>query len=297
MLKYIKKYIHKLSHKPSFWQVLYILSVLFRVESFKERLLKIRAERNFFKKINYNTTILSGPFEGMKYPEMRSSYSEMAPKIIGSYESELFDALHEILNKKYAQVIDIGCAEGYYAIGLALKLPEANVYAFDIDPKALKMCDEMAVLNKVSDRVHLGPKCSNNTLKTFDFKEKSLIISDCEGYELELFTDENIQNLRNCDLLIELHDILGIEVKNKLLPVFALTHNVQIISSLSRNPNLYPVLGEIDDREKQIVLSECRDGLFGTKSMEWAYITSKSDSFNPEAAYPRQKIFSASNGK
>lgn len=275
MVKIIKQFIHKLSHQPSFWSPLYFLSILLRFNSFRERLLKIKAEREFFKKINHKTTIIRGPFKGMRYPRLKSSYSEMAPKILGSYEAELFEPLSEILTKDYWQIIDIGCAEGYYAVGLALKIPSATVYAYDINPKALLMCEEMARLNKVDDRVILGDRCTNATLKNFNFKSKSLIICDCEGYEMELFTEENIYNLLHCDLLIELHDILGLPVKEKIISVFEKTHNIRVITSEARDPKLYPELAVLDDINKRIVLSECRNGLFGNNPMEWAYITSK----------------------
>ncbi|GEO11626.1 hypothetical protein SAE01_41220 [Segetibacter aerophilus] len=225
--------------------------------------------------MGYHTTVARGPFKGMKYPRLKSSYSEMAPKLLGSYEAELFGPLEEITRKEYKQVIDIGCAEGYYAIGLALKIPTSTVYAYDINPNALKMCKEMAIVNNVLNRVHLGERCTNETLKNFKFENTSLIVCDCEGYELELFTNENIKNLNRCDFLIELHDILGLPVKERLLPVFRDTHNIQLISSEVRDPNLYPELEGMEEIEKKIVLSECRDGLFGSRHMEWAYITSK----------------------
>ena len=275
MFKNIKQFIHHLSHNRSYWVLLYILSKLFRVRTFTERLLKIKAERKFFEKVKHTTTIIRGPFKGMIYPRLESSYSEMAPKIIGSYEAELFDALEDIFNKNYKQIIDIGCAEGYYAVGLALKIPSSTVFAYDINPKALRMCEEMSRLNNVSARVFVREQCTNETLNNFNFTKKSLIMSDCEGYELELFSEKNIDNLVTCDLLIELHDILGLSVKEKIIQVFKNTHNVQLISSAPRDPDLYFELNDFGDKEKRIILSECRDGLFGDKPMEWAYITSK----------------------
>jgi SAM-dependent methyltransferase len=215
----------------------------------------------------------------MVYPKLKSSYSEMAPKILGSYEAELFPWLEEIFNKPYRQILDIGCAEGFYAVGMAIRFADAEIYAFDINPNALQMCKEMAEINRVAERVHLRTTCTNETLRNFDFQKKSLLICDCEGYELELFTEESIDNLRNCDLLIELHDILGFSVKEHLVPLFEKTHNVELIESRDRNPDEYPELEGLRKRDKKVILSECRDGLFGRARMHWAYISSKTSVF------------------
>lgn len=277
MFKAFKQFGHLLGEKKLFFGILYFLSIIFRQRDFKQRLIKIKVEKKFFSKISQPTAILRGPFKGMIYPKLKSSYSEMAPKILGSYEAELVEPINEIIHKQYNQIVDIGCAEGYYAVGLAAKIPKAHVYAFDINPKALKMCLEMAELNKVSDRIHLSQKCTDDTLKSFNFKNKSLIICDCEGCEMKLFTKDNIGSLINCDLIIELHDILGLPVKESLLPLFKDTHHIKLIRSETRNPDIYPELVGIDETEKRIILSECRDGLFGNKTMEWAYITSKNN--------------------
>jgi hypothetical protein len=42
--------------------------------------------------------------------------SALAPKLIGSYEAELHPIFDRIFRKPYKRVIDIGCAEGYYAV-------------------------------------------------------------------------------------------------------------------------------------------------------------------------------------
>lgn len=275
MIKKLKEYIVSKAHYPSFWNILNVAASVFNFKNLKQRLIKIKVENAFFKRLNIKTTVLRGPFAGMVYPRLEASYSEMAPKILGSYEAELFEPLQEIIKTDYKKIIDIGCAEGYYAVGLAMKIPNAEVFAYDINTKALRMCAEMAELNNVSSRISLRRECTSNTLQNFDLKFRSLIVCDCEGYEMNLFTKDSVSNLINCDLLIELHDILGLPVKETILPVFKATHNIKIIRSKARDNTLYSELAGINDVDRQIILSECRDGLFGTKHMEWAYITSK----------------------
>src|SRR6266851_9749367 len=102
--------------------------------------------------------VQSGPFEGMRYlPELLTSKKAiryaLLPKILGCYESQLHDVLRQVSGRNYHKVVNIGCAEGYYAVGLSLLLPDACVFAFDIDQDARFLCQGMARLNAVQDRV------------------------------------------------------------------------------------------------------------------------------------------------
>ena len=112
----------------------------------------------------------------------------------------------------YAAVLDIGCAEGYYAAGCARLWPVSEVYAYDIDPTALRLCAALADANGVAKRVHVRGACTPETLISFDFPQgRSLIISDCEGYEAALFTPSTLPYLAGCDLLIEVHLQAGLD--------------------------------------------------------------------------------------
>ena len=271
-MKTIKKLVKKLSKTVAFGNILIFIFSLFNLKKYKERIIKIQTEEKFFRSINYNNTILEGPFKGMIYPTLESTCSEMAPKILGSYEEELFEAIAEISKKKYSNAFNIGCADGYYSVGLCLKIPNMRMYAFDINKKALEMCKKLASYNNVNDRISYMGFCSENNIKEFDFGKKGLIICDCEGYEKELFTQESIKNLNKCDLLIELHDIILPGISETILPLFTKTHTLTIIKSKNRNPVKYPLLQIFSELDKKTILSEYRDGLYGETTMEWAYL-------------------------
>ena len=65
--------------------------------------------------------VIHGPFEGLQYPDARSSGSSLLPKLIGSYEHELHEIINDALGQSYTDLVDIGCAEGYYAWDSPLK--------------------------------------------------------------------------------------------------------------------------------------------------------------------------------
>jgi methylase of polypeptide subunit release factors len=85
--------------------------------------------------------------------------SALLPKLPGSYESEVHAALEMLLKQDYSTIVDIGCAEGYYAVGLALRLPNARICALDTDSRARDSCAEMARLNCVDGRIQIGSFC------------------------------------------------------------------------------------------------------------------------------------------
>ena len=163
----------------------------------------------------YGHTILDGPFRGMKYPIGSLLSRHGIPIIFGTYELELHQIIEEVVSNHYDKIIDIGCAEGYYAVGLALRT-DVEVHAFDCEPRERSYCRRMARENNVAVRVHVKSWCSEDTLKRLAVG-RCLIISDCEGFEASLFSSSLVAALKNSDLIIELHQIDGINVRDVLM--------------------------------------------------------------------------------
>ncbi|MGI8527335.1 MAG: hypothetical protein ACR2K5_14395 [Pseudolabrys sp.] len=101
------------------------------------------------------TDVQSGPFKGMRFVE-RSAEGCHVPKLLGSYERELHPYLEAAIKRGYRHVVNIGMAEGYYAVGMALRMTAAQVHVFDINEEARKVCTNVAALNGVTDRVSVG---------------------------------------------------------------------------------------------------------------------------------------------
>jgi hypothetical protein len=220
--------------------------------------------------------VRNGCFKGMQYPDFKSYGSSIYPKLLGYYEPELFNVFETICKTKYSEIIDIGSADGYYAVGLAMRLKNAKVYAFDINSSANKQCKLMAELNKVSDRVFIKDNCDADTLKNFHFSKKGLVISDCEGFEKKLFNISNLPNLSNCDLLIELHDFVDPNISNYIFDLFEKTHNSLILRSMDDKLKLNKQLsdsGYIEIKHLKIkdqfhAVAECR-----RLTIEWVFLT------------------------
>ena len=74
-----------------------------------------------------------------------------------------------------------------------LPYKEDEMFVVSFKPRVTKAGKKMASLNKINERVFFDNFCFQETLLADDLKN-ALIISDCEGYELDLFCNEKIIN-------------------------------------------------------------------------------------------------------
>ncbi|MGB6691361.1 MAG: hypothetical protein WBE76_26300 [Terracidiphilus sp.] len=148
-------------------------------------------------------TVRYGPFAGMVYPRRAALNYHSIPGLLGVYEQELHPVIEAIARRKYDLVINIGCAEGYYAVGLA-RLLRTKVLAYDPEPVERDICREAAELNDVSGLVELKDLFRPSEIQKFRGM-RVFCISDCEGFEEQIFTRHTISQTAGWDLLIELH--------------------------------------------------------------------------------------------
>src|SRR5208283_2719645 len=133
---------------------------------------------------NMTPEVLTGPFCGMKYLD-EIVWGPITPKWAGAYEMELADIVAAIPGVGYDRIVNIGCAEGYYVVGLALLDRKADLFAFDRDPFARCQLKRLAELNGVSERVRIAGNCTHSTLNEA-IRGKVLVICDVEGFEIAL---------------------------------------------------------------------------------------------------------------
>ena len=204
--------------------------------------------------------VQSGPFQGMQYvPEMLSPerllQHTVLPKILGCYEAELHSVLNRVLERDYERIVNIGCSEGYYAVGLSLRFPRALILAFDLDPGARELCEEMARLNGVADRVTIRGECTREHLQGLA-GAGTLVVCDCEGCELVLLRPDLVPSLAACDLIAELHDCVDPSISRVVPARFAETHDVTLVQKSGRDPSAYPLLERFNTRQQRLAVSE-----------------------------------------
>lgn len=220
---------------------------------------------------HYGPKVQDGPFRGMCY--MCESFgSALLPKLVGSYEAELHPFLEELFSRaEVPTVVDVGCDEGYYAVGLALRLPRASVYAFDINPVAREACRRLCVLNGVQDRVVVEGECTSQWLSEV-LRPGSLLVSDCEGCEFSLLDPVLSPALKSAYVLVELHDFEHMELKitPTIVSRFRETHHITLTAVRRRDLSDWPSVRFLSPRQQRLAVYEGR-----VLGQQWAYLRPK----------------------
>lgn len=207
---------------------------------------------------NSGKTVLSGPFAGMSYA-VRAAEGSRAARLLGCYEASLAPVIEAIIARGYDLIMDLGAAEGYYAVGLARRLPEAQVIACDENPAAQALCRDLAQANGVADRVLVRGRVGH---ADFDCcaDQRTVVICDIEGAEDALLDPRQAPGLRAADILVEVHDCLQPGLSGRIAERFAATHRITRIDRQIDAANLPGWMETLSDLDRLLALWEWRNG-------------------------------------
>ncbi len=202
--------------------------------------------------------VASGPFKGMHYG-VRASEGTRAARLLGVYEAPLHPVIEAIIAKSPDLVIDIGSAEGYYAVGLARRLPTARVLARDANDTAQRLCRALALANGVAERVEIG-----GVFTPADFAlcegMHAVVICDIEGAEDRLLDPALAPGLLSADLLVECHPQAAPGVVERLKARFGPTHRITEIGRHVDDRGFPAWMEELSDLDRLMALWEWRSG-------------------------------------
>ncbi len=193
------------------------------------------------------------------------------PKLLGSYEQELWPSLRHLASLPITHVINIGCAEGYYTAGLARLLPQATIHAFDCLETARESTRRMAAANSVSERVTIGGACDAVTLSRLPL-QGAVVFIDCEGAEFDILDPVVAPGLAGSWLLVELHDFVDPRITPELRRRFGKTHQIEIIDAAPRHPRDFPSLSAFPPAQQRLALDENRNCHGIATHQQWAFM-------------------------
>ena len=206
----------------------------------------------------HGARILQGPFAGMDYLTAAAE-GALLPRLLGAYESELHPAIEAFMAQGVDCVIDVGCAEGYYAVGLARMAPEVLVYAHDTNPEAQAACRELAAKNGVEDRVMVGGLFAPTDFEAFA-DQRCLVICDIEGAEDDLLRPDLSPALAAMRLIVETHDLYRPGVLARIVERFEATHHIQRLDLGHKTLPLPDWVGTLNHIDQLIAVWEWRSG-------------------------------------
>jgi hypothetical protein len=229
--------------------------------------------------------VLTGPFQGMKLHLSPVSSRHLLGYLLGTQELELHPIIEAVIQSGYRSVINVGVADGYYAIGLARRMPATHVIGFEGLPEHHEPFWRTARTNGVADRITMHGFCDIADLQKAlaETNSRSLVLCDIEGGEKVLLDNEKIPELNHADILVETHDGLVAGCSKTLLQRFSETHDITSIYARPRAARDFPakklpVIAKWLPRTAVELMNERRTGV-----QEWLFMTSRQPA-NKEAS-------------
>ncbi|SRR5579883_2865557 len=180
-----------------------------------------------------------GPFAGL---DLGPDCSWL-PALLGTYEKELWPVVSEIVEIAPDTIVNIGAAEGYYAVGFARLLPGTKVLAFEMDEHVRATLAQVVDRNGVNKAIEIRGKCDVPALaRALQNAPRSLVICDVEGYESVLLDPAKVPELRGAYILVEVHDFIVAGVSQQLRDRFAGSHDMREIGQLPRAASDFPYM-------------------------------------------------------
>jgi len=228
---------------------------------------RIRASMKVFDACRHE--VQAGPFTGLRLaPSFLWGDANIGAVVLGCYEQQLHGVVEELIAADPDLVVNVGSAEGVYAIGLARRLPKAHVVAVDVEPDAEEAIRANAELNSVGDRVRFALAWGPSQLEAaLALAERPAVVFDCEGCEFELLDPVKVPSLGRARLLVEVHEQAHPGATETLRSRLDPTHRVVEVTETGRNPHEYDVLRPMDSIDKWLVVCEGRGP---TQTWIWA---------------------------
>jgi len=188
--------------------------------------------------------VRSGPFQNMKYAEKSRSIglthaSAYYPKLLGTYELEIASFIRRIGDSRVDRVVDVGAAEGYYAVGLAL-MTNAQVVAFEAHGTEALLA--LAALNGVAHRITAHAICDVAGLRAAVYgASRVCVFMDIEGGESILLDPLVVPGLSMAWIIVEAHDCFIRGTTELLKRRFSTSHRIEEVWSRQRRPEDFPL--------------------------------------------------------
>lgn len=226
--------------------------------------------------------VVAGPFRGMRLELSPLSKRHLVGYLIGSQELELREIVERIVARKYEKIVNVGAADGYYAVGLARRMPGTEVVAFEALPNLHPVISKSASENGVAAQIRVEGPCDKNELgpELGSAKGHTLVFMDIEGGEMDLLDPQALPALRETDIFVETHDSYVPGGTRTLIERFGQTHTVERLQArprvLSDFPKGFmPALPRLFPRLIVDLMDERRTG-----QQEWLFLTSRSQRSN-----------------
>ena len=207
-----------------------------------------------------------GPFKGLRLD--RNTWwgkLDLGSQCLGLYEKEILNLIESTPAGHYSTFIDIGAADGYYAIGMLVSAKINKTICFELTEKGRAVIAENWKNNhSPGELTILGAANAESfaTLKADDLSN-AFVLVDVEGAEFDLLTDDVLHQLKACTIVIEIHHWIDnfLDQYNAFLRNASRYFELETIARVERETSNLPELRDFTDDSRLLLTSERRPGM------------------------------------
>jgi hypothetical protein len=237
---------------------------------------RIKISNNVAQHLGY--VVRYGVFKGLKLSNnVFWGEGDLGSKALGLYEQEIQTLLFELQDsKKRKTLIDIGGADGYFAIGALVSKLFTKVIVFEISSKGRETLRDNAVINCIENNLTILKEASSESFQNLVDSNlnlaDSVVLCDIEGAEYDLFNDEILKKLLNSHIIIEIHcwdesmKKKKEEFHERVLKLF----DIRKIRTQGRDFSPLTETHDLSDQDRSLLVSEGR-----LRLGEWWHLTPK----------------------
>jgi len=224
---------------------------------------------------HFDNTVAYGPFKGLVLSDTSWwGAADRGSMLLGFYEKEVLDSL-EAFSKDRDTFIDIGAADGYYAIGAVASGLFSKSFCFELSEEGQAAIAKNAERNSAAGKVQIFGEAREGFVSGITEKfaidlGKTVFLFDIEGAEFHVVNETFLQEVRHAALIIEIHDWeapprSGV---NELVNLAEKYFDVSWLTMGARDLSGFTELQEWPDDDRWILCSESRK-----KLMRWLVLT------------------------
>jgi hypothetical protein len=212
----------------------------------------------------FGSQVRYGPFRGLKLSKaIWWGTTDRAGMLLGIYEQEVLSALASVPARYRRSFIELGAADGYYAIGVLVNDLFERSYCFEVSIRGQKAIAANAALNGVSSRVQINgiAEADFHTALPEPAISNSVLLIDIEGVEFDILTAQTFERFANSVIIVELHDHFFADGQQRLDRLRGLCANlfrIEELTTTARDLSPFPELKQFSDTDRWLICSEGR---------------------------------------
>ena len=234
----------------------------FRTETIAER--RLRLSNEMIETLQGR--VAHGPFKGLHLDPVPGWGSmDLCSMLLGTYEIEVMEALHSSELAHCSHLVNIGAADGYYAVGGLYNGRFETADCFELTKAGRQTIKRNADHNGVVDKIRIFGEAGSdfpNMIGDVDWAQ-TILLCDIEGAEFELLDEDCLDRLSKSTILIEVHNwVEDFQSKyHNLLERVASRFNIKLLERSALPAHFLPELRGYPDDNRLLMLSEGRPNI------------------------------------